>query len=120
MTLQLTTTHRRIVGAVIGAWIGIQVTILSGWPILMLGLPLLGALAFGAFDRSGRLLPRGVAMGAGIITAEAVFTVVTLVSPVTDAYIMPLRLLMVSVVSVAVGRWIRLAPAAVPVPVPAR
>mgnify|MGYP003536224924 CR=1 FL=1 len=117
MTIQLTTTHRRIAGAVVGLWLGIHLTLLSGWPVLMLGLPLLGALVFGLLDRSGNLLPRAVALAVGLMTAEAVFTVVNLVlgAVVVVAVFLPLQLLMATVVSVTLGRSIRMVPAAVPV-----
>lgn len=118
MTIQLTTTHRRLAGVVVGLWLGIHLTILSGLPFLMLGLPLLGALTFGLLDGSGRLLARAVGLCLGIMTAEAVFTAVNLV--VAPAVTLPLELLAISIVSVVLGRSIRLVPVPAPIPAPSR
>ncbi|MDH4362998.1 MAG: hypothetical protein OEY70_02775 [Acidimicrobiia bacterium] len=122
MTIQLTTTHRRIVGAVMGAWLGIQLTTLSGVPALILGLPLLGALVFGVLDRTGRLLGPGFGVCAGLITAEVVFTFVYLVGggDVSRVLLLPLELCLASVLGVTISRSIRSVPALQVVPAPAQ
>lgn len=115
MTIQLTTTHRRILGAVIGAWLGIQLTILSGWFVLMLGLPLLGVIVLGVLDRSGRLLGGALGLAAGLMAAE-VFGVVfslTLGSVVAWPIYLPIVVLVAAAVSVVMTRSIRLLPATV-------
>ncbi|MEZ5408564.1 MAG: hypothetical protein R2761_11095 [Acidimicrobiales bacterium] len=122
MTIQLTTTHRRIAGALLGLWLGIHISILSGLPYLILGLPLLGALTFGVLDGSGKLLPRAVAVAVGLMTAEAVFTVVNILlgAVVATGIFLPFEMLMATRISVVLGRSIRMVPAAVPVPVASR
>lgn len=115
MTIQLTTTHRRILGAVIGAWIGIQLTILSGWPILMLGLPMLGLLVLGVLDGSGRLLTGSLGLAGGLMAAEVVGTVfsLTIGAVVTWALLLPIVALVAVAVAVVMARSIRLVPATV-------
>lgn len=115
MTIQLTTTHRRILGAVVGAWIGIQLTILSGLPILMLGLPMLGLLVLGVLDGSGRLLTGGLGLAAGLMAAEVVGTVFNLTIGAVMAWVfyLPILLLVAAAVAVVMARSIRLVPATV-------
>lgn len=115
MTIQLTTTHRRILGAVIGAWIGIQLTILIGWFVPMIGLPVLGVIVLGVLDRSGRLLGGALGLAAGLMAAEVVGTVfsLTLLSVVAWPVYLPIVVLVAAAVSVVMTRSIRLVPATV-------
>ncbi len=122
MTIQLTTTYRRIVGAVIGAWLGIRLTVLSQWLAVGYILPLLCVLVLGVLDRRGRLLAPGIGVFAGLITAEVVFTIVNVVvgGLVSPLLILPLELCLASVLGVTIGRSIRSVPALQVEPAPAR
>lgn len=112
MTIDLAPTQTRIVSAIVGAWLGIQLSVWTGFaPVVVVAVPLLALVgAVGA----GRLLGVGLSLAVGLMAGDVVVACVAVVVPVTSYLVLPLVAVAAAAVTFLMFRAIRL------VPVPAR